>query len=155
MALTRANVEAILIKRVGALMTAVGLDGTTVAGTNADLNDPIGYAIRMVGGTTAAPALITDADVTTVATADYDEFLDIAELRALENTLGNLAYVDIKVGNRDEKLGQLSARLEKMIAGKTERLQLLYGYSQATLEAGTVTLNFAEHDEDTVDELGW
>ena len=51
MALTRAAVEAVLLRRVGSLLEEVGLDGSTV--NNSDLNDPIGYAVRQVGGTVA------------------------------------------------------------------------------------------------------
>ena len=83
MALTRANVEAILTKRTSKVMTFVSMDGTTVDGTNADLNDPIGVAIRECGGTTAAPELVTDADVATVVTADLDKLLDIGEYRLI------------------------------------------------------------------------
>jgi hypothetical protein len=40
MVLTRANVEADLIDRTGAFLTVVGKDGTTVDGTNVNLNFP-------------------------------------------------------------------------------------------------------------------
>lgn len=48
MALTRANVEAILIRRLGGIFEAVGLDGATADGSNEDLNDPIGWALVSV-----------------------------------------------------------------------------------------------------------
>ena len=41
MTLTRASVEAMLIRRAGKLLTVAGLDGATKDGTNADLGDPI------------------------------------------------------------------------------------------------------------------
>lgn len=154
MSLTRANVETILIRRSGALMTAAGLDGATVAGTNVDLNDPIGVAIVAVGGSVVSRVLVADADVATVATADYDEFLDIAEYRVLQSVLGNLANVDITVGPRSERLSQLAAQLEKALARKKGTLEDQYGYNAGTLEAGVLALSFAEHDEDNTDELG-
>ena len=67
MSLTRAYVEAILIKRCGHLLTVAGLDGTTVAGTNADLGDPIAFALRQLGVAVAVPAVPTTAEVATVA----------------------------------------------------------------------------------------
>ena len=145
--LTREDTEILLIRRVGTIFTAVGLDGTTIDGTNTDLNDPIGYGIRVAGGTVSSLVLVTDVDVATVATADYDEYLDLAEYRALENALGNFASVDIKVGPRDEKLSQLAAQLEKMIKFKRVVLELSYGYGVAALDTGTLTYEFAEHDE--------
>lgn len=154
MALTRANVETILIRRSGALMTAAGLDGTTVAGTNVDLNDPIGVAIVAVGGSVTSRVLVADADVATVATASYDQFLDIAEYRLLQNISGNLSDVDITVGPRSEKLSQLATHLNKMLDRKKDALENQYGYNAGTLEAGVLTLSFADHDEDVVDEGG-
>ena len=47
MSLTRATVEVALIARCGKLLTAVGLDGATVDGTNAALTDPIGEGLRL------------------------------------------------------------------------------------------------------------
>ena len=153
-ALTRANTESILISRIGTIYVAVELDGTTADGTNADLNDPIGYGIRQTGGTVASFVLVTDADVATVAETDYDEFLDISEYRALVNAQGNFASVDIKVGPRSESLSQLGNRLAVMIKGKKERLDEVYGTSVGVRTAGVITLDFAEHDEGNIDELG-
>lgn len=155
MVMTRANVEVLLIRRCGALMTAAGLDGTTVDGTNVDLNDPIGVAIVAVSGTVASRVLVTATDVATVAAADYDEFLDVVEYRVLESVLGNLGKVDITVGPRQENLSQLATRLEKTIERKRKDLHDKYGYAVGTLEAGYITLDFAEHDEESTDSLGW
>jgi len=59
MALTRANAEVILIRRVGALLTAADLDGTTVDGTNVDLNDPFASALRQLGHTAVSYTHLT------------------------------------------------------------------------------------------------
>jgi len=67
MTITRANVESILIKRVGKLMTAADMDGSTVGGTNADLNDPIGRALRRIGYTTASIIAVADVDIAGVS----------------------------------------------------------------------------------------
>ena len=152
--LTRADTESILISRIGTIYVAVGLDGTTVDGTNVDLNDPIGYGIRQTGGTVASFVLVTDADVATVAEADYDEYLDISEYRALVNAQGNFTSVDIKVGPRSESKSQLGTRLATMIKSKKDRLDEVYGTSVGVLTGGVITLDFAEHDENNVDELG-
>src|SRR5690242_14586451 len=102
MSLTRANIETILVKRCGPLMTAAGM-ATTVLGSNADLNDPIGYAVRKAGGSVTSFVAVADADIAGVDELGYDQLLDLAELRTLETILGNLDDVDLRVGPRDEK----------------------------------------------------
>lgn len=155
MDLTRANVESILIKRTGQLLAAIGLDGTTADGTNTDLNDPIGYAVRGCGGTVSNFVLVADADITTVAESDYDKLLDIAELRTMQNVLGNWDLVDTKIGERDEKWSQSANALEKAVARKQKYVEDMYDFGYAELSTAIINLNFAEHDDDNVDELGY
>ena len=146
MSLTRANTEQILIRRCGKLLTAAGLDGTTVAGNNADLNDPLGWALRKSGYSVASVAAIADADLAAVSADDTDKLLDLAELRALETILGNLDDVDITLGQRSESLSQLSAQVEKKLTRLQARVEKAYGVGIGTLQAGMITNLFAEHD---------
>lgn len=139
MTVTRANLESILVRRAGPLMEAADM-AVTVVGTNADLNDPIGFGIRASGGTVADPSLVTDADVATVSTSYFDLFLDRCELRLLENILGNLAMVDITAGPRSEKLSQLAEQVRHKIANIKARLE-------GQCEPDTFGLNFAEHGD--------
>ena len=151
MAVTRANVETILVARVGPLMTKASLDGTTVDGTNADLADPIAWALRVAGYTTADVSDPTTAEVA-AAEDDIDEVLALSELRSMENTLGNLDDVDTAVGPRDEKLSQLAAQLEKMIKFKRVVLEKSYGYGASALTTGTLTYEFVEHQSGSEDD---
>lgn len=145
MALTRANVEFLMEARLAPLLTAAGMDGTTVDGTNVDLNDPIGRAVRDIGYTVTSLVLVATADVAQVAVAEYDEFLDACTLHTLENILGNLDDVDIRVGPRDEKLNQLAEKVERKIKRLEDAMALAYGYGMATPVAGYITKDFAEH----------
>ena len=147
---TRAKVEGILIKRVGALMTKASLDGTTVDGTNADLNDPIGWALRQTAYTVSDISAVTTTEVGAVVAGDIDEFLDLAELRTLENVLGNLTLADTKLGPRSVNLGQITKQVEKRIESLNKKLQTQYGWNAPTLEAGLLTEDFAQHADDTV-----
>lgn len=147
MALTRANVEAILIRRVGKLLTAADLNGTTMDGMNADLNDPIGYAVRRLGGTVASVVQVVDADLAGIASDDYDQLFDLAELRTLETIAGNLDDVDITLGPRSESLSQLASQVDKRIEKLAEKVQRTYGVDVGTLSAGVIGLDFAEHEE--------
>lgn len=146
MALTRANAELILIRRVGALLTAASLDGTTVDGTNVDLNDPIANALRRLDYTVTSAVLVADADLASLAAADYDAFFDLAELRTKRNVLGNLTLVDITAGPRSESLGQLAEQLRKDIDALQKQIAADYNIGVGTLEAGIVTLDFATKD---------
>lgn len=150
MALTRANVETLLIRRVGALLAAVGLDGATVDGTNPDLNDPLGYALLTLGHSVTDLTAVADADLASVAATSFPSLLDYAELRCLESALSSaLVLVDTSVGPRSESLGQMAARLEGRIATKREQVARDYGLTGVgTLEAGVITLDFAETEED-------
>ena len=147
MSLTRANVESILVQRVGAWLTKASL-ATTSAGSNQSLNDPIGYGIRIAGGTVTSYALVADADVATVADADLDKMLDVAELRALENILGNLVLVDAKAGPVEAKSSQFATLLERTINRLRAQLAIRYGIeASATMTTGVITLGFAELDD--------
>ena len=142
MSLTRIKVETILIRRLGGLLTEAELDGTSTDGGNLDLNDPIGWAIRQCSGTVTNFTTVSDADLASVSSADYDKLLDLAEYRTLQSISGNLAVVDIQVGPRRESLSQLVERIEARIARKLKQIQTDYGFGLGTLEAGVIGLDF-------------
>lgn len=145
MALTRANVESILIKRVGTILDKAGLDGTTVDGTNADLNDPIGYALRKLGYSVSDATAVADADLAGLATDDTDALLDLAEVRALESCLtAILTIVSITVGPRKQEYSDMAKGLQSLIARKQGRIDAEYGLGVQTLEAGVLNLDFQE-----------
>lgn len=146
MAITRANIETILIRRAGKILTAVGLDGTTVSGTNIDLNDPIGFSLRNLGYSVASITNVSDADLAGAGDDEIDQLLDVAELRLLENALQNFDQVTVTVGPRTEDLSDLRDGLEKTITRKREYVSSQYG-SGATLEAGAISLDFQQHDD--------
>jgi len=146
MSITRANAEFMIQARVGPLMTAAGLDGTTVDGTNADLNGPIGRAVRDLDHTVTDITSVTDTDVAQVT--EYDEFLDIAVLKTLGVILGNLDDVDVTAGPRSEKLSQLAEQVERKADRLLESMERDYGYGLAIPETGYITNYIAEHDDD-------
>lgn len=149
MTLTRANIEAIVIRRCGKLLTAAGLDGTTVSGANTDLNDPIGWAVRQCGSTVANLALVADGDLAGVSAETYDQLLDLAELRALQSISQNLSDVNMAAGPLRQDLGQLSDQVDKKIERKVAQIQRDYGLGLGTLEAGVIGLDFMQKNEAT------
>lgn len=146
MTITRADVETILIRRCGSLLTAADLDGTTIDGTNVDLNDPIGVALRNMGYTVVSITNVADSDLESVPDEDIDQLLDLAELRTLESIEGNLDDVDIQANGRSESLNQLSARVRMKIDTKRKAIESQY-VGLGTLDAGVITLDFMEKDE--------
>ncbi len=146
MGFARNDVEKMLVNRVGPLLTAAGMSVSyELVGGNVDLNDPIGRALYYLDYTVDDRTAITDADVAQVTDAQYDEYLDVAELYTLQAILGNLDDVDITVGPRSEKLSQLAAQVERKLKRKEKLASDLYGYGLATLGTGVLYTPFAEH----------
>lgn len=127
MATTRADIEQEVVARAEAWLVSAGM-AVTFAGANADLNAPLGWAIRQAGGTVVAPSLVTSTDVQTVASADYDKFLLLAELRTLQNILASYSLVDAKAGPVEAKASQLADRIERRIAAIRGELASVYSY---------------------------
>ena len=145
MTITRANCEVILVKRLKVLMEAAEL-AVTFAGLNDDLSDPLAWAMRMIGETTDDPTTTTDAELSGVAVASYDDLINLAEYRTLQNILGNLDLVDINAGPRAEKLSQLADQVRQMLKAWES---LVVGFTTA-VSTGYLSLDFAEHGEATL-----
>jgi len=145
MTMTRANVEFLLVARASPLLEIAGM-AITVAGSNANLNDPIAHAVRQLGHTVTNAVLVADADVAAVTVAETDEFLGYATLYTLEAILGNLDDVDLRVGPRSESFSQLAGQVERRIARLRTSLEREYGYGLATVSAGYIQRDIAEHD---------
>lgn len=150
MTLTRANVESILVERCGTLMSFVSM-AVTFAGANADLNDPIGYGIRQVGGTVTDVTSVDDDDVATVGSDDYDALFDCAEYRLLNSIVGNLSAVDLQVGPRRESFDQIAKRVQTRADRLLKHLQDTYGLPQVDVQTGKIILDFADHNETIAD----
>lgn len=137
MAITRADVEKVLIRRVGKTLTECGLDGATNDGSNADLVDPIGYALRFLGITPASIAGVEDADLVTVADVQADALLDVSEWRVLQSALSNYTAVDFSVGPRSEKYDQLRAGIEAAIKRKSDYITATHGAGAMAVSGGS------------------
>lgn len=146
MALTRAQVEAVLVRRLTKFLTQAGMAVTT-DGTNADLNDPIGYAVRRMGGTVASIAAVADTDLAVISAADTDQLLDLAELRALQSIETHLVDVDVVTGPVRVSKSQLAAQIAKTIDRKATQIANDYG-AGVTAEIGTLDLNLSSRDLD-------
>ena len=147
MSITRANLETELVSRVQGYLENVEM-AVTFEGANTDLNGPIGYAIRQSGGTVASPSLVADSDLSSFEASDFDKLADIAEYRLLLNIKRKWGKVDVKAGQLSESLSQFAEQLDVDISALKDDLNTSYGYGVASLSAGVVDLDFAEHDPD-------
>ena len=116
MAIVLADVEAVVVKRVGAFMTKAKMP--TTGTPNPALADPILWALRALGYSPASIASVTDADLATVATAHVDALLDLTEMRTLESIQTNITAVNTTAGPVSEAWGQLRSDLEKIVPRK-------------------------------------
>jgi len=143
---TRAQVETVLVSRTGKWLTLVG-KATTIVGTNADLNDAIGTAVRLLEGTVANPSLVADADIQTVDSDSYDALLDISELRVLYSIRGNLTVVDVVSGPFEETFSDIGDYIDDQIKALEDRIENLYGLGGPEMLAGVITRDIASHNE--------
>lgn len=147
MALTVVEFETVLTRRIGALLTTVGLDGSTIDGNNPDLVDPMAYSIRQIGGSVTTITDVIDADLTEFSESQYDELFDVAELRALRSAYSAATgLVDTKIGPRDEKRSTVAANLDKLITAKEKEVEKAYGVNSWTLSAEIVEFDFDSLD---------
>lgn len=107
MPLTLAQVEVKMVGRIGRMLAAVGLDGTTVDGTNPTLAEPIRAALVALGLTTTTSDAATDADLEALSDADLGKFLYLVEYYALESAWGSYVLVDQSLGSESQSLSQL------------------------------------------------
>lgn len=146
MALTRVIAAKIIVSRLGPMMEVAQM-AVTIAGANADLNDPFAWATRMVGHPTASHETVTAGEMALIALADYDDFMALAEWRVLKNMLGAFDAVDIGTGPFSTKLSQHAAQVQKMLDALEPTIAALGALGTATLTTGYISLDFAEHYE--------
>jgi hypothetical protein len=151
MSLTRAGAETLLIRRLGKLLTEAGLDGTTLNGSNADLADPLGWAVRQCGGSVANIANVADTDLAGIAASDTDKLLDLAEYRTLQSLSTSPVFINIQVGSRREDLSKLADMIDKRLERKLAQLQQDYDFGIGGLEGGVIALDFMSKGGDDDD----
>jgi hypothetical protein len=136
-AITVAAFEADLLVLCGPYLTKVGLDGTTLDGTNDSLRIPIRRAVSRMGIEASDPFAVADPDLADVDVATYETLLDLAELKALEICWGNWPEVDEQAENNSQSLSQLADRLQKRIDTLREMLGTLAEDPSVTEAAST------------------
>lgn len=145
MDLTRADVEAELVNRVGAdLLARLGMSAAA-DGANPDLNGPIAASLRTLDVTLASPPTVADADLVPLAATAADQLYDVAELRLLMILANRAALlVDQQIGTQSRiSLAQIARELELAITRLERRVDRLYGVGRGVLTTGMMTLPIA------------
>jgi hypothetical protein len=127
MALTRANADTILLRRVAGLMDKAGIDSDGSAGT-LTLGDGLAWALRMLGYTPASYTTVVDGDLDDVASSSIDALLDLAELRVLESISTMYASVTSKVGPLEERLSDLAGSIQALLVRKRAMVSAMHGH---------------------------
>lgn len=127
--MTRLDVQLLLLRRCGEFMTQAKMSVES-NGDNEHMADPILWALRMLGYTPASIVIVSDAEVEAIAQEHTLAFLDLAELRLLENVRGNLTRVSTSL-TRDlgvvESWGQLLTQITAIIKDRTEKIDNMHG----------------------------
>lgn len=155
MSLTRANIEAALVDRCAALLTLVSKDGTTVDGTNASLNYPMGKALQACGFPPADMASVADSDVNAIPLPRLGQLLDYCELYTLESIWGNWVHVDTKFGQDEQKLSQLRDGLMARIKLLEERVHKPYGQALGSARSAAITGGTIRNDPNSRTSGPW
>lgn len=146
---TRAEVEAELLSRAGALMLTADLDGHEKDGSNEDLAGPIAFSLRQLGITPAKFRDVTTADISAVSEADVDQLLDVAEWRLWKNIQGHLDDADLTIGDRSERYSQLQPVVQARITESERLIKRLYQIGEGKLSAGVLRVAFQETHPET------
>jgi len=147
MAITRAQVETMLVARLEAWLTEAA-QPVTHSGSNAALNDPIGFAARRLGASVADVTNVADSDLSAIATDDYDALFDLAEWRALSNLARQLAKVDVTAGPLSQKYSQLRDAVTQAAEAKRTEIEADYGFGAPQLTSGNIGLDITFKDLD-------
>lgn len=145
---TRSLIEGELIERCRVALQTAG-----IAKYPADddpprpyLNGPIRRGLEAVGHPPADPWAVADADFATVPPVRISDLLDLAELTTLERAYSNIADVDIRTTDVDEKRSQYADRLADRIKALRDDLSARLGLGVPTATAGVLDLGFTDPD---------
>lgn len=122
---TVAEVTAAVTDRCGAYLAQARV--LTGDPTKPSITPAIGWAVRILGGTTVSLATVTDGEVQAIGDGLTDALLDLAELRTLESIQTNLTAVNVTAGPVQQEYSDLAKRLAEIVTQKQKHAQARYG----------------------------
>lgn len=113
MPLALANFHSILVGRRRKVLTFLGLS-TAIDGSNPELGDPLGRAVRVLGGTTEDPEAPTIEEVQAVVdVVGLDRLLDKADIHLGQRILDNWDEASFTLGSMSQQSIQLREQTQK------------------------------------------
>jgi hypothetical protein len=144
-AITRAQVETILLARCGNTLVACDLSAQPQQDSSPRqyCSEPIAEGLRFLGVAPADSTAPADADLAGVPDADLPALLDVAELRLMECCAGAFVQVTWSRGNDKQALSDFAGRLDARIARKAEDARRKHGYGASAPAVANLDLGFA------------
>lgn len=140
MSLTVAGIEGELVAKLrGMLANRFWTLSTVTTGSNPDLRGPIRRAVLSLGGTTADPLAVVDADVAGFSGWDVERLLDFARLETLRVCLGQSMFVDVQVEQDMQRLSQIKDDLMDQIAYYEQLTSKATGPNRGAAVVGKMT----------------
>ena len=140
MSLTVAGIEAELVAKMrGKLANSYWTLSVVTDGTNPDLRGPIRRAVLSLGGTTADPLAVADADVAGYSGWDVERLLDFARLETLKVCLGQSLFVDVQAEQDMQRLSQITSQIMAEIASLEQRVNEAVGPNRGVGVVGKMT----------------
>jgi len=131
----RAEIDQVLLGRLGGLLSQVGMLGEEGVEWQGGLSDAIGWALRLLGYETASVTDVTDADLAGVTKQHMDALIDLSELRTLETINQNFTRVTAWAGPVKEDWSSMGERLRRMVADKRQYVSTVHAkYLPAPLD---------------------
>lgn len=140
MPLTVSGIETELVAKLrGKLSNAYWTLSVLTNGSNPDLRGPIRRAVLSLGGTTADPLAVVDADVAGFSGWDVERLIDFARLETLKVCLGQSLYVDVQAEQDMQRLSQITSQLQSEIAYLEQRVNEAVGPNRSPAVVGSMT----------------
>lgn len=151
MPMTRAQVETLMVRRLGRLMTYWNLDGSTVDGTNVDVGAALARTLMGLSLTPDDVTSPTDLELEDVAATSYPELLDLTHMYLLEACLDHTDEVREREGVNEQEWNGRIAELRRRYDQKRQEVAERYGEGLGTAGGGAITITWLTPEPDPTD----
>jgi hypothetical protein len=149
MSLTLPDVEAVVVRDLASWLGFVGLDSTTVDGTNPSLKTPEISALAALGIFTESPITPTQGELDQVEAEDSNLFIILMKIYTLDQILFASTMSDWSMGGRSESSSQFADRVERMKTALFDVAKRDYGFTAGVqLTGGSISIDQAAKDSD-------
>ena len=143
-AITRIQVETILVRRTKELLEHVGLSAAHDLGTNDDLNEPMRVALADLEIAATDVLAVSDTDLAGVADSDHNALFDLCELGMLMIIANKMTEVNERRGPISDSFSDLPERVAERIKVLAETISNKYGIGgDSSLNIGVIDLSIS------------